>query len=279
MTAPTYTPLPTVPARTGMTNAEYAAAVDLFLSAFPTLQTEGDALGAFCELQANAALAAAIAGNLSALDLVAAAGHYLKVNAAGTALESIPLPAASVTAAGIVEKASTAEAQSGTAPDKYPDVVGVKSEIVALTTQSAQFRYELPSGTDGGASVVGWNTRLVNTTTYNSLSGAGIASGQIGLLAGTYDIRVLSAGFEAQASQVVLRNVTAGTNDIIGVVCKPSAGEAFVGEATGRVTIASTSYFEVWHWRQAAHTTGLGVASNSGLPEVYVEVNITKIPA
>lgn len=60
MAAPEYTPLPTAPART-MTPTAFAAAADAFVAALPTLQTEGDTLGAYMEAQA----AVAVASNLA----------------------------------------------------------------------------------------------------------------------------------------------------------------------------------------------------------------------
>lgn len=45
--------------------------------------------------------------------------------------------AATDTATGVVEKATTAEAEAGTAADKFPDVVGVKAAITALAVPSS----------------------------------------------------------------------------------------------------------------------------------------------
>lgn len=58
MVAPTYTPLPTPPARTDAQGV-FSDNGDDFLGAFPALQTEGDALGVFCEAQAAIAESAA----------------------------------------------------------------------------------------------------------------------------------------------------------------------------------------------------------------------------
>lgn len=140
MAAPTYTPLPTAPART-MTPTAFAAAADAFVAALAAFQTEGDTLGAYTQTQAEAALAAAIAGNLSGLDLTALAGWVIGVNTAGDALEGVelvPPSNATTTAAGIVEKATTAEAQGGTTGDKFMDDVLTKAAILALSPISAK---------------------------------------------------------------------------------------------------------------------------------------------
>jgi len=161
MAAPIYTPLPTAPART-MSPTVFAAAADAFVAALAVLQTEGDTLGIFTETQAEAALAAAIAGNLSELDLSALAGWVIGVNEAGDALEGVelvPPSLATETAAGIVEKATSAE---GTTPaaDKFPDTVVVEEmidervtpksteAIKKATTSGTEFDFTgIPAGT------------------------------------------------------------------------------------------------------------------------------------
>jgi len=127
MAAPTYTPLPTAPART-MTPTVFAAAADAFVAALAVLQTEGDALGAYTEEQAAIALAAALGGDLPPLT-----GHALKllrVNAGETAAEFVAAPStATETVEGLVEKATTAEAEAGTTGDKFMDDVLTKAAI------------------------------------------------------------------------------------------------------------------------------------------------------
>lgn len=60
MAAPVFTPLPTPPNRE-QSPETFAADGDAFLGALPTFQTQGNALGAFCETQAtNAAASAAV---------------------------------------------------------------------------------------------------------------------------------------------------------------------------------------------------------------------------
>ena len=65
MTAPTFTPLPTPPSPEQ--NPEtFSADADAFLGALPTLQTEGNTLGEYCETQAANALSSAQSASASA---------------------------------------------------------------------------------------------------------------------------------------------------------------------------------------------------------------------
>ena len=123
MAAPTYTPLPTAPART-MTPTTFATTADTFVAALALFQTEGDVLGAYAQTQAAVAVASNLADSyptvaslladtlmeytpngavpVSVGDIVAAGGfRYIVVasggdvqNSAGTPvqLEALPLP-------------------------------------------------------------------------------------------------------------------------------------------------------------------------------------------
>ena len=170
MAAPTYTPLPTAPART-MTPTAFAAAADAFVAALAAFQTEGDTLGAYTQTQAEAALAAAIAGNLSGLDLTALAGWVIGVNTAGDALEGVelvPPSNATTTAAGIVEKATTAEAQGGTTGDKFMDDVLTKAAI------DAQVPLLIAAQPYGAVGTYIWGERVGATVAGTTYAGSGI---------------------------------------------------------------------------------------------------------
>jgi hypothetical protein len=58
MTAPVFTPLPTPPNRESSPET-FSSDADAFLGALPTFQTEGNALGDYCETQAANALTSA----------------------------------------------------------------------------------------------------------------------------------------------------------------------------------------------------------------------------
>jgi len=213
-------------------------------------------------------------------------GSTLDVSGGALTLAANQISGASVASAttttkGAVEKATTAEAQAGTATGKYPDVVGVKAEIVAQTSQSAQWRQEQASGTDGGASAAGWNTRSLNVERHNSIAGASYApaTGRITLPAGTYDIDAFATAYEVQRTQLALYNITAAVYQIIGMSSWTAYINSWPTQLRGRITITATTVFELRHYCQIANPAGLGSFSGSGEVEVYVEVNVKKIVA
>lgn len=54
MAAPVFTPLPTPPSRE-QSPETFSSDADAFLGALPTFQTQGNALGTYCQTQANLA--------------------------------------------------------------------------------------------------------------------------------------------------------------------------------------------------------------------------------
>jgi hypothetical protein len=121
-------------------------------------------------------------------------------------------------------------------------------------------------------------TRTLNTSAYNNIPGASLASNQISVGAGTYDV-FLRAPAVGGKHQATLWNVTTGAHAILG----SSAGNNATADDTstdsivmGRVVPSGPTVYEVRHWHQV---TGkyLGVATNSGAGEVYTEVIFTKV--
>lgn len=80
MTAPTFTPLPTTPNRESSPET-FSADADAFLGALPTFQTEGNALGNFCQTKATQAEGFAAAASASAATLVSVVTTYTNVTA------------------------------------------------------------------------------------------------------------------------------------------------------------------------------------------------------
>ena len=148
MAAPIYTPLPTAPART-MPQEVYSPTADAFVAALELFQAEGNALGAYTQTQAEAALAAALVGNLSDVDLAAMAGWVIGVNADGTALEGIELvPPVQATEIvdGVAKVATKAMAEAGTDDLAMMTALKVLQAIKAQATTTA--RQTTTSGTE-----------------------------------------------------------------------------------------------------------------------------------
>lgn len=144
-------------------------------------------------------------------------------------------------------------------------------------------RDEKTSGTGGGSSIAGIQTRTLNTVHANTISGASLSSNQITLPAGVYRIRALAPQGNVNMGKAFLYNVTDAVNSLIGQsmnVTLSSGGDDIntMSLLSGRIEIASPKVFELRHYtEQVKASTGLG--SNVGLAsivEVYSEVEIIK---
>lgn len=142
-------------------------------------------------------------------------------------------------------------------------------------------REEQPSGTHGGTATAGsYLTRVLNTVLTNTISGASLASNQITLPAGTYEIDASVPGFICGGFKAKLYNVTDGADLIIG-----NFGSASVPYQTGdfctvrgRFTLAATKALDLrMRCNVTRATDGLGVALGYGDVEVYADVFIKKI--
>ena len=127
-----------------------------------------------------------------------------------------------------------------------------------------------------------WNTRALNTTMTNEITGATLASNQISLPAGTYFVMASGifgrASLGNAASQLRIRNVTDTTTLVVGMSIWPSNGGLILNTevpACGRFTLAGTKTIEV---QQVSTATGSGgIASSCGESEVYCDALFWKI--
>ena len=135
-----------------------------------------------------------------------------------------------------------------------------------------------PSGTNGGSSVAGLQTRILNTVLWNTISGASLSSNEITLPAGTYDIR---ADLPASTTTGVdhrgyLYIPSTSTISLLGSSAS-TGGSVTVSEIEGMLNTAGVT-FNIQHWISVAQaTTGLGIASGMGQPEVYTQIFIRKV--
>lgn len=152
---------------------------------------------------------------------------------------------------------------------------------VGRATPTLHVRDEKTSGTEGGAAAAAtWNTRTQNTTVYNGITGASLASNQITLPVGTYEVAAFAGAFSVDRHKVRFRNVTDGTTAIAGLnaFAQDTSPEASIAVLNGKFTIAASKAFELQHYTELAKTgNGLGVAVSSGEVEVYSEAVVRKI--
>jgi hypothetical protein len=148
--------------------------------------------------------------------------------------------------------------------------------------------YEVPSGTNGGASVATtWTTRDVNVelTDLNNL--CTLTSNQFTLPAGTYDVQFnqifFSEGNVPMQFHSRIRNVTSNTTALIALTGRLHANSGTSGnvncEGSGIIQIATSATFELQYFAENIWSRGLGygVTGASGENERYVYIRIKRI--
>lgn len=160
---------------------------------------------------------------------------------------------------------------------------GPRGEAESATTaiQVMQVRDEKTSGTNGGTFTQdAWQTRDLNTTKLNTITGASLASNIITLPAGTYTLVASCPAYSVGVNQSRLYNVTTAAVIVIGT-------GSYFGNATDKpvlhsmlraaFTLASQSDLRIEHRCQVTKATdGFGVANGLGT-EVYTDALITKV--
>lgn len=137
------------------------------------------------------------------------------------------------------------------------------------------------SGTAGGTSAVGIQTRTLNTIVDTTGIVTSLSANQFTLPRGRYYIE---AGAPALASNPVktrIRNITDGTTALVGSAgYSNSAGNYTIERCpiAGEITITASKVFELQQYISVAlATNGLGIPTTTGESEVYSIVKITKI--
>ena len=151
-----------------------------------------------------------------------------------------------------------------------------------------QVEYQLPSGTDGNAGSSGnnptassWNTRKLNTTVTNGITGASLSSNQITLPIGKYWIEAYAAAGNVSAAKLRWRNITSSTTELVGMNdVFNTFGYCGTSRLAGPLTVSGSSKtFELQHYFGSFSNTGrpdvvLGMNATSGEKEVYVSILI-----
>ena len=136
-------------------------------------------------------------------------------------------------------------------------------------------------GTNGGASLVGVNTRDLNTVQFSNLVGASLASKRVTLTAGTYHMKGRTSCYASNLHKSYIYDITNSALVIAG-----SSEHAWSSDATqtfsyvnGVLTTTGTTVFELRQYVQTAHASGFGNASNYAAAgvEVYAELQITRM--
>lgn len=142
-------------------------------------------------------------------------------------------------------------------------------------------QHELVNGSQGGTTVTTtWNVRPLNTVQVNQITGASLASNQITLAAGTYDIEAWGYIFEANHTKMRLRDTTGSATLLVGMN-NFASGPDNVNincHLRGRFTISIESVLELQHWTDVGvATVGFGIATGDTEVEVYADVLISEV--
>lgn len=156
-----------------------------------------------------------------------------------------------------------------------------------VTTPYIRVEDQKAKGTNGGSSsATTWHTRTLNTEVQDTGSYASVASNQVTLAAGTYDIVASAPAQGSNQHRLVLWNDTDGSLALAGTSESNNSTDGVTTRSfvCGRVTIASSKAFSLRHYITTALATyGLGVAANindpggSSLIEVYAVFEAWKV--
>jgi hypothetical protein len=143
-------------------------------------------------------------------------------------------------------------------------------------------RDEKSNQTAGGTFTSGaWQTRTLNTSMTNEISGASLSSNQITLPIGTYFIHASASVYHVDQHKLKLRNTTDSSDTLIGtsMYSGDNTETSTTSFVVGRFTIAAQKTFELQHrCATTKDSNGFGVSSVwSGEVEVYADVQIWKV--
>lgn len=159
-------------------------------------------------------------------------------------------------------------------------LLGVNAAGTGITYSRARLhiRDEKASGTGGGAFTAGsWLTRTLNTTLVNEITGASLATNQITLSAGSYEVYARAPADQTLLHKIKLRNVTDSTDILIGSNAYCSSGYNGHTDSViyGRFTLADTKALELQH--RCSNSGTFGLAAGFGVVEVYAEIIILQL--
>ena len=208
--------------------------------------------------------------------------------AVGTSSGNIPLvgtKSATESLAGLVEFATEAEQETGTATDLGASVAGIKHMIDtfssdAFATELLHVRDERTSGTSAGDFTAGAaRTRTLNTTKTNEITGASRSGSQITLPAGDYFCMAFAPAYSVDLNQAYIYNTSDSSVVARGTttICGSASGVLVVSTVLCRFTLAAEKTIELRHECQTTKAAnGFGAGGGFGT-EVYAEVLIWKV--
>jgi hypothetical protein len=154
-------------------------------------------------------------------------------------------------------------------------------ERIVSNPDYIHIREEQSSGTSGGGFTSGSpQTRILNTIVSDVGSHASLASNQITLASGTYEILAFAPGFVVNGHIASLYNISDAAIELTGQVSRAGSAALTMTHSilSGRFTIASSKIFELRHECVTTKTVdGFGQAQAFGEVEVYTTVILRKV--
>ena len=148
-------------------------------------------------------------------------------------------------------------------------------------SQLLHVRDEKAANTASGTFTSGaFQTRTLNTSVTNEISGASLSSNQITLPTGTYYIHATAPAYAVNLHKAILRNITDSADTIIGTSERADQSYNVMTRSfvTGRFTIAAQKTFEIQHrCSTTLATEGFGIKSSFSVVEIYTDVQIWKV--
>ena len=253
--------------------------------------TNGAAQVALAATQAsNAATSAADAetAKLAAQDAQAAAEGAVATIPDGTINDAITTLTDTWSSSKISAELTTLDGQkqdelvSGTNIKTFGGVSLLGSGDIAVVDQSEQSMLALDekaSGTGGGAATIGaWADHVINTVKTNTIAGASLASNQITLPAGRYEISAQVVGFWLSGFKARIRNITDSQTLGVGMSTHATAAAVQVSEARAAFTLSASKTIAIQYFAGTSTYGGtLGAPVSSAEAEVYASVLIRKI--
>lgn len=143
------------------------------------------------------------------------------------------------------------------------------------------------AGTAGGTFTSGaWQTRDLNTLLSDTGGNASIASDQITLEPGTYELLAMAATSAVDVHKLRWRDITNGVTVLVGLNMQSFTGAGASGtsgcaaQVAGRFTITAQTTFELQHrCGSTFSSSGFGRLANYGEVEVFADVKLWKIAA
>lgn len=174
---------------------------------------------------------------------------------------------------------------SVTGPTGFTGATGPTGPGVG-TAAIATFSHQLSSGTNGGTFNSGsYQTRTLNTTIVNGITGCSLGSNQVTLPAGTYYVNAYGCTSETTPvgdHKMRLQNMTDASTTLLGInAISSSSGSARPTTNAfleGVFTIAASKTFELQHRCSTTATSdGFGSACGFGDAETYAAITFIKL--